>query len=599
MTENAKSGLSRAVTSILFLMFLLSNPCFAGLSDVKSIVITPSKLNKSRWLQVSEVVAVQSKTGADLALKSVGASSSSSSSYSKAANHSHVISGVAPDSYPRIYHSKTNDGSAWVKVTLNKASELDSVIIYGRANGHSSRDVYDVYLFNVAGKIIHKKAHLNADNQSHSVRVDFVSHPVKRVDNKKGMQPQSNARHIAKKAKTSTSNSPKSSDLRKLLREGTTAKNKRNYALAKSKFQEILSYDVTHKTKRIHNTAKSKLAMLEIYEKNAPQVRLNKKVKPISAKKSQTIYSDEKLKELDQKATKVHLYDNDIAQAKKIYTDIMEHSEKGSAQYYSAKRELDGINESERSKKQKAQYAKQNPKPNSDMNLGKFLNVMGSQPILKDAFDGIKQRKIKAKEEAAKEEAWVKTLTESTPYSSYGISFGETTKKQLKNSYMKLVLDTFEDRHSRFKKAHITESILSDNKTEKVCFVYRSYTTVGQEDCFFVQNDIVKGMARNLSQNKCLKSCGLHSTLSTRLVQHKFKENISKLGGVIVKNYKRNKESAVLKIYSSSVTTVSTPKPFSALRDYKYYANINASLCLFPDDMKETIINNKINYCTI
>jgi hypothetical protein len=53
---------------IITLLILISSTAYAGLSGVKIIVISPSQLNKSGWLQVSEIIASQTGTGKDLAL---------------------------------------------------------------------------------------------------------------------------------------------------------------------------------------------------------------------------------------------------------------------------------------------------------------------------------------------------------------------------------------------------------------------------------------------------------------------------------------------------------------------------------------------------
>lgn len=180
---NANYG--SVMKSLLLLLFLVSNSCLAGLNSVKTIIITPSKLNKSGWLQVSEIIATQASTGNDLALNLVGAVASGSPSYSKAANPSNIISGVGPDIYPRIYHSKNNDGLAWVKATLKTEAELDSITIYGRKKGDSRRDIYNISVLNTEGEIIFSKRNLSASNKSNSVSVDLTG------DISKNIQPKS------------------------------------------------------------------------------------------------------------------------------------------------------------------------------------------------------------------------------------------------------------------------------------------------------------------------------------------------------------------------------------------------------------------------
>lgn len=169
---------------ICALLLSISSTTYAGLTGVKAIVISPAQLNKSGWLQVSEVVATQTGTGKDLALNSVGAVASGTASYSNESNPSNIISGVGPDAYPRIFHSKKNDRSAWVKATLKTVAELDSITIYGRAKGNSRRDVYDISVLNNDGEVIFSKRNLSASNKSNSVSVSLTGDLSKNIQPK-------------------------------------------------------------------------------------------------------------------------------------------------------------------------------------------------------------------------------------------------------------------------------------------------------------------------------------------------------------------------------------------------------------------------------
>lgn len=165
--------LKHAINSFMVVL-LVSNTCFASLKDVKSITITPSDFNKSGYLQVSEVVAIQTGTGKDLALASAGAIATSAPSYSKASNASNTISGMAPDTYPKIYHSKKNDGSPWLKITFAKAIELESISIYGRKGSHYNRDFYNLSLHDVKGNLIFTQSNLDAANSTNVITAQLT-----------------------------------------------------------------------------------------------------------------------------------------------------------------------------------------------------------------------------------------------------------------------------------------------------------------------------------------------------------------------------------------------------------------------------------------
>ncbi|MBL4712487.1 MAG: tetratricopeptide repeat protein [Gammaproteobacteria bacterium] len=176
MKRCLKSNLNKYIIRAFFLSSLLalfSNASFAGLSGVKTIVITASKSNISGYLQISEVIATQTESGKDLALATEGAIATSSAHYgnAKAIN---AISGVGPDSYPKIFHSNRSHKTASLNITLASESELDSIILYGRADSHFNRDIYDITLKDASGKIIFTQSNLNAASASHSVSVNLT-----------------------------------------------------------------------------------------------------------------------------------------------------------------------------------------------------------------------------------------------------------------------------------------------------------------------------------------------------------------------------------------------------------------------------------------
>jgi len=182
-TLKKESPIQNFITYIILSFVLFSTTVLAGLDDVKSIIITSSKLNASGWLQVSEVIATQTGTGKDLSHISEGAIASNSSSFSKESNATNVISGVAPARYPKIFHSGRNDKNPTIKITLAVGSELDSITLYGRADCCENRDIYDLVLVDSTGKIIFQKSDLSASNSSHFVRIDLTGNIEKITNN--------------------------------------------------------------------------------------------------------------------------------------------------------------------------------------------------------------------------------------------------------------------------------------------------------------------------------------------------------------------------------------------------------------------------------
>jgi hypothetical protein len=154
--------------TVLALLVMTSNPSFAFLTDVTKIVVTPSTLNGSGWLQISEVIATETGTGNDLALASMGAVASGSSNW-PGSSPNYAIDGIAPAGFPSIFHSNENNGSSFLNIELASPSELDSITLYGRTNCCSYRDIFNIALFNSIGDLLFEASDLNATGSSHSV----------------------------------------------------------------------------------------------------------------------------------------------------------------------------------------------------------------------------------------------------------------------------------------------------------------------------------------------------------------------------------------------------------------------------------------------
>jgi len=171
-TKNTASSPSKASTAKTN-----TSKSSSGINGVKTITIEPSKSNKSnrgRWLQVSEVIAIESGSQKDLAHIANKATTESTSTYSNQSHGNNAISGVGPDRYPNIFHSGSRDKAPSLKITLKQSSQLDSITLFGRADGNSKRDIYDLTLHDKNGKTILKRANLNASGSSHAVKIDFI-----------------------------------------------------------------------------------------------------------------------------------------------------------------------------------------------------------------------------------------------------------------------------------------------------------------------------------------------------------------------------------------------------------------------------------------
>ena len=152
---------------------------YAGLINVSEIRITNAihaSGGSGGWLQVSEVVAAQTGTGADLALSSAGATASGSSGNWTGSSPDYAIDGIGPNSFNQIYH-ESQLGST-LSIFLSSASELDSLTIFGRDDCCSNRDIYNVELLDASGTVLYTGLSLDATGQSHSVTVNLPNTAV-------------------------------------------------------------------------------------------------------------------------------------------------------------------------------------------------------------------------------------------------------------------------------------------------------------------------------------------------------------------------------------------------------------------------------------
>ena len=140
-----------------------------GIGAVKRIKIS-SAINN--WIQISEVVAIEALTGNDVALSDLGAKAEpSSTGYGGEAFN--AIDGVGPAGHPRIFHSGAADSSQYLMVTLSKPTKLSEIKIMGRADNYSSRDVFNVVLYDENKEVILSKNNLDARSSNNTAALNL------------------------------------------------------------------------------------------------------------------------------------------------------------------------------------------------------------------------------------------------------------------------------------------------------------------------------------------------------------------------------------------------------------------------------------------
>jgi len=163
----------RKIAFILFLLgFGINGKVKAASTSVSGvgvsvIEITPSTLNSEGWLQVSEVVATETGTGNNLALSTAGATATGSSNWPDSSPN-YSIDGVAPNSFPHIFHSNENI-TPFLRIKLAYPSQLDSIKLFGRTDCCSFRDIYNIRLYDSKGILLYSINDLDATASSHSV----------------------------------------------------------------------------------------------------------------------------------------------------------------------------------------------------------------------------------------------------------------------------------------------------------------------------------------------------------------------------------------------------------------------------------------------
>lgn len=146
---------------------------------VKMIRIT-SALPESAdsYLQVGSLAAVEAGTGADVALASAGATALAADSGFGDASPSHAIAGRRPVAFPHIYHSASPATTEFLLIVLARPTILSRVVICGRADAHSDRDVYHLDLLDAGGNLLFTVVADGSREQGDAVIVEIPPEPT-------------------------------------------------------------------------------------------------------------------------------------------------------------------------------------------------------------------------------------------------------------------------------------------------------------------------------------------------------------------------------------------------------------------------------------
>lgn len=140
----------------------------AGLIGVTDIRITKSA-GSTVYIQLTEVQAFQSGTGANVALASNGGTAFAPNVWNSTSPASKAIDGQSANmSFPNMYHS-AGTASDYLNITLAMATELSSVTLFGRSDCCSSRDIFDVRFFGANGQLLFTQLGANAAGADHMV----------------------------------------------------------------------------------------------------------------------------------------------------------------------------------------------------------------------------------------------------------------------------------------------------------------------------------------------------------------------------------------------------------------------------------------------
>lgn len=137
-----------------------------GLAGVKDIRV--SRTHSDNDIQVVELQAIESASGANVALATRGAVATSSSMFwfGEPAPAKAIDGQYQDKSYPNMFHSSGRNKDDWLNISFDAPKELSSVTMYGRSDCCAYRDVYKLEFLGADGKLLHT-AFLDAHNAAH------------------------------------------------------------------------------------------------------------------------------------------------------------------------------------------------------------------------------------------------------------------------------------------------------------------------------------------------------------------------------------------------------------------------------------------------
>jgi hypothetical protein len=143
----------------------LASAGLVGVTDIRVTSALPT------YLQISEVSALKTGTGVDLAEASAGAVATTGNLILGTSGPENAIDGIGPSAYPNLFHSLTDGAGEYLNIALANPSELDSLTIFGRSDCCDWRDVFDVTLLGAGGAVLASFSDLDASGPNHFVTV--------------------------------------------------------------------------------------------------------------------------------------------------------------------------------------------------------------------------------------------------------------------------------------------------------------------------------------------------------------------------------------------------------------------------------------------
>lgn len=168
---------SNFVSAVILASVTFAGAAHAGLVGVKDIRVTRGAVDND--LQIVELQAFESLTGANIALASVGTVATASSVFAAGdPNPTKAIDDqYADQTFPNMFHSSGGSSTDWLNISFTSAKELDSVTMYGRSDCCTYRNVYNLSFYGVTGNLLYT-AVLDANNADNMGSVSLVPEPT-------------------------------------------------------------------------------------------------------------------------------------------------------------------------------------------------------------------------------------------------------------------------------------------------------------------------------------------------------------------------------------------------------------------------------------